>query len=78
MTLSYFTEHVLPELEFTDYIVKVRFKDHKDEPWTVLNEILTAEGAHWIWEYDWMDATYEAEVIGWIRVEDVEVPEDWR
>lgn len=75
MKLYYFEKVVMPKLEFTDYIVKVRYRDYIDTPWIVQNEILTHEASLWIWEYDWMDAVYNPEVIGWIRVEDIEVPE---
>lgn len=65
----------LSELEPDDYIVRVRYKYNHEMAWIEENEILTYNGGEdrFEWENDWHEGQERVELVGWIKVRDVEV-----
>lgn len=85
LTLNQFFDSIKDVRE--DLIVQLMYKYHCDVVWNISNEILTYDGDHddWIWEYDW-DEGYSLDpkgvyVTAYVPVSEVKVWEQmvlWR
>ena len=65
--------------EHTDYIVKLSYRYHWEEDYTISNEILEYDYSmdSYVWLNDWNEGQHFVYVIGFIKVSDVIVPE-WK
>lgn len=60
-----------------DYIVKLRYKYSWEDDWNYSNEILECTfDLNYIWNNDWNEGYDDVEVLGYIAVADVEVPDN--
>lgn len=62
---------------YSDYIVRVRYKYEWVSKWIYSNEYLEWEGntGDWCWLKDWNEGQEDVEFLGFISVDDIEVPE---
>ena len=77
MTLEEFFEMLKKEHIISDMIVRLAYKYDHEKEYTYSNEILTVEWPNYdtyIWEHDWDEGQQNVWVLGYILVEDVEVP----
>ena len=59
-----------------DYIVKLAYKYDWEEEYRISNEILTWDGSNnYIWEHDWNEGESDVRVLGFIKVEDIYIPD---
>ena len=61
----------------TDYIVKLAYKYDWEKEYTIENEYLEYDGNQdvWVWLHDWNEGQTDVEVLGYIDIDDVDVPE---
>lgn len=67
---------------YDDYLVRVRYKYKWETEWTYGNEYLEFNGNDfdWVWLKDWNEGQEDVEFLGFIAVDDVDVPrnlEQW-
>lgn len=62
-----------------DYIVKLAYRYHWEEDYTISNELLEYDYStdSYVWVNDWNEGQHFVYVIGFIKVSDVIVPE-WK
>jgi hypothetical protein len=74
MGVDEFLEY-LKTIELTDYIIRIRVKYLDEKDYRFINEILTYEGDHdlWVWEYDWQHCVEDAKVVGYIPVDHISI-----
>ena len=62
----------------TDYIVLLKYKYDWEKEYTVENEYLEYDGNHdeWVWLNDWNEGQTDVEVLGYIDIDEVEVPKN--
>lgn len=64
----------------SDYIFHIRYKYPHEKEWTEENILLEFEGfdkgtdESYAWSYDWNEGQSLCEVLGFIRIENVDVP----
>lgn len=60
-----------------DYIVRLAYKYNWEKEYTVSNEILEYDGEHdyYIWLNDWDEGQQDVKVLGYICIDEVDVPE---
>ena len=60
-----------------DYIVRLRYKYSWEDDWHYNNELLEWEPhlTTYVWSIDWNEDYDEVEVLGYITIADVDVPE---
>ena len=70
---------IIKTMPCTDYIVKLRYRYGHEKEWTVSNEILEyyadSKGENYIWLNDWFEGQQWVEIMGFMPIEDVDVPE---
>lgn len=61
----------------TDYIVKLAYKYDWEKEYTVENEYLQYDDRHdqWVWLHDWNEGQEDVHVLGYVSIDDVDVPE---
>lgn len=75
MSLNDFFKY-LEDKPIQDYIVKLRYKYSWEPDWNYSNEFLEcAFDLNYIWNNDWNEGYDDVEVLGYIAVADVDVPE---
>lgn len=57
-----------------DYIVSLRYKYSWEDDWNYSNEFLEYYEEDYIWLNDWDEGYDEVEVLGYVSIADVEVP----
>ena len=62
----------------TDYIVKLAYKYDWEKEYTVENQYLEYDGNQdaWVWLNDWNEGQTDVEVLGYIDIDEVEVPKN--
>lgn len=70
---------IIETMPCTDYIVKLRYRYGWEKEWTVSNEILEyyadSKSENYIWLNDWFEGQQWVEIMGFMPIEDVDVPE---
>ena len=60
-----------------DYIVKLRYKYSWEPDWNYSNEILECTfDLNYIWNNDWNEGYDDVEVLGYIAVADIDIPDN--
>lgn len=65
----------LEDKETEDYIVSLRYKYSWEDDWNYSNEILEYY-EDYIWLNDWNEGYDEVEVLGYIAIADVDIPDN--
>lgn len=62
----------------TDYIVCLKYKYDWEKEYTIENEYLQYDGNHddWVWLHDWNEGQTDVEVLGYIDIDELEVPKN--
>ena len=78
MLLNDFFKYLRDEEIIEDYIVRLRYKYSWEDDWNYSNEILEWEPdlTIYIWNVDWNEGYDDIEVLGYIAIADVEVPDN--
>lgn len=79
LSLDEFFDIIKEEQE--DYVVKLAYKYHWEEDYTISNELLEWDSEDYVWVNDWNEGQDFVYVIGFIKVSDVNVPEyeaEWK
>lgn len=68
----------LENKEIEDYIVKLRYKYSWEDDWNYSNEILEWDPdlEYYKWCNDWNEGYDEVEVLGYISVADMDIPDN--
>ena len=80
ISLAGFYQHI-QEGEACDYIVRIRLKYDHEKVAREINQILIFEpsnlpdGIDFTWLNDWYEGEEDVEVVGYIKVPEIEVPE---
>lgn len=79
MTLENFFKYLEDQEGVFDKIVRLRYKYSWEKEWTYSNELLlvdfnTRQRLPYIWCNDWNEGQEEVEVLGYIDIDEVEVP----
>lgn len=78
MKLNQFFE-MLDAYDFlrTDYVVRLRYKYDWEKNYTTSNEYLQYDSRdEWVWLNDWNEGQTDVEVLGYIALDEVEVPKN--
>lgn len=61
---------------YSDYLVRLRYKHYSEKEWTYTNEYLEFNAGYmeWCWLNDWYEGQQDIEFLGFIAVDDIEVP----
>lgn len=59
---------------YDDYLVRVRYKYKWEIRWRYSNEYLEFNGINWCWLNDWNEGQEYVEFLGFIAVDDIDVP----
>lgn len=78
MSLNDFFKYLIDEKIIESYIVKLRYKYSWEDDWNYSNEILEWEPdlTTYVWNTDWNEGYDNVEVLGYIAVADVDVPDN--
>ena len=76
MTLEDFFDLLEQEHCWNDLIVRVAYKYDHEKEYTITNEILTHDYPTdtYIWENDWNEGQQDVYILGFIKVEDIDIP----
>lgn len=76
MTLEEFF-YKLEKLDYyEDVIVEIAYKYDWENEYTIENQYLEYDGnvGDWVWLHDWDEGQQNVEVLGYIRMQDVDIP----
>ena len=76
MTLEDFFDLLEQEHCWNDLIVRIAYKYDHEKEYTITNEILTHDYPTdtYIWENDWDEGQQDVYVLGFVKVEDIDIP----
>ena len=62
----------------TDYIVCLKYKYDWEKEYIIENEYLQYDGNRdeWVWLHDWNEGQTDVEVLGYIDIDELEVPKN--
>lgn len=76
MTYEDFFDFLKQEVIWDDLIVRVARRYNHEKEYTITNEILTHDYPTdtYIWENDWDEGQQHIYILGFIKVEDIDIP----